>query len=195
MHVRSHKKRKRWKIRNSSWENETQSLEQVVSAKLDLLLFSHQVVSNSLWPPKTAAHQASISLKISQSFPKFMSTGSVMTSNHLILCRSLLLPSVFPSIRVFSNESDFRIADAEWIFRVISFRTDLENWISNSKRMKLNFYLASYTNINSKWMKDLNARPITVKILEENAEEKLHLVWAMSSSIWHQKATKAKINK
>ena len=78
---------------------------------------------------------------------------------------------------------------------LISFRTDLENWISNCRRMKLNFYLTSYTNINSKSMKDLNARPITVKILEENAEEKLHLVWAMISSIWHQKATKAKINK
>ena len=42
MHVRSHKKRKRWKIRNSSQENEAQSLEQVVSGKLDLLLFSHK---------------------------------------------------------------------------------------------------------------------------------------------------------
>ena len=105
-------------IRSARWENETQSLERVVSAKLDLLLFSHQVVSNSFWPPKTAAHQASISLKISQSFPKSLSTESVMTSNHLILCCPFLLPSVFPSIRVFSNESDFRISDAEWLFRV-----------------------------------------------------------------------------
>ena len=56
--------------------------------------------------PWTEAHQTSLSLSISQSFLKFMSTDSVMPSNHLILCRPLLLlPSIFPSIRVFSNES------------------------------------------------------------------------------------------
>ena len=54
--------------------------------------------------PWSAAHQASLSLTISLSLPKFMSTESVMPSNHLILCCPLLLlPSVFPSIRVFSN--------------------------------------------------------------------------------------------
>ena len=56
--------------------------------------------------PWTAAHQASLSLTNSQSPPKPMSIESVMPSNHLILCRPLLfLPSIFPSIRVFSNES------------------------------------------------------------------------------------------
>ena len=55
--------------------------------------------------PWTAARQASLSLTISQSLPKFMSIKSVMLSNHLILCHLLLLPSVFPSIRVFSSES------------------------------------------------------------------------------------------
>ena len=50
--------------------------------------------------------QASLSITNSRSFLKFMSIESVMPSNHLILCRALLLlPSVFPSIRVFSNES------------------------------------------------------------------------------------------
>ena len=44
---------------------------------------------------------------------KLMSIELVMPSNHLILCRPLLLPSVFPSIRVFSNESDFHITDAK----------------------------------------------------------------------------------
>ena len=49
--------------------------------------------------------QASLSLTISQSLPKFMSIASVMPSNHLNLCRPLLLlPSVFPSIRIFSSE-------------------------------------------------------------------------------------------
>ena len=56
--------------------------------------------------PWTAAHQIPLSSTISQSSFKFMSTESVMLSNHLILCRPLLfLPSIFPSTRVFSNES------------------------------------------------------------------------------------------
>ena len=54
--------------------------------------------------PWTAAWQASLSITNSQSLPKLMSIESVMPSNHLILCCSLLLPSIFPSIRVFSNE-------------------------------------------------------------------------------------------
>ena len=67
--------------------------------------FSHSVVSDSAtaW---TAAHQASFSITNSWSLPKLMSIKSMMPSNHLILCCPLLLlPSVFPSIKVFSNES------------------------------------------------------------------------------------------
>jgi len=60
--------------------------------------------------PWTAALEASLSITNSRSPPKLMSTESVMPSSHLILCRPLLLPpSVFPSIRVFSNESALRI--------------------------------------------------------------------------------------
>ena len=59
--------------------------------------------------PWTAAHQASLTLTISRSF-KFMFIASVMPSNHLILCCPLLLlPSIVPSIRVFSNESALHI--------------------------------------------------------------------------------------
>ena len=59
--------------------------------------------------PRTAACQASLSVTNSLSFLKLMSIQSVMPSNHLILCHSLLfLPSIFPSIRVFSNESRIR---------------------------------------------------------------------------------------
>ena len=65
--------------------------------------FSHSVVSNSLRPHELQ-HSSS------QSPPKPVSIESVMPSNHLILCHSLLLlPSIFPSIRVFSNESALRI--------------------------------------------------------------------------------------
>ena len=60
--------------------------------------------------PWSAAHQASLSIPNSRSPPKPMSIESVMPSNHLVLCRPLfLLPSIFPSLRVFSNESALRI--------------------------------------------------------------------------------------
>ena len=56
--------------------------------------------------PGTTAHQASLSIINSWNLPKLISIESVMPSNHLILCRPLLLlPSIFPSIRVFSNKS------------------------------------------------------------------------------------------
>ena len=59
--------------------------------------------------PWTATCQASLSITNSRSPPMPMSIELMMPSNHLILCRPLLLPSIFPSIRVFSNESVFRI--------------------------------------------------------------------------------------
>ena len=60
----------------------------------------------TLWDPWTAAFQASLSITNSQSLLKFISIESMMPSNHLILCHPfLILPSIFPSIRVFSNES------------------------------------------------------------------------------------------
>ena len=60
--------------------------------------------------PWTAAHQAFLSITNSRSLLKLMSIESVMPSNHLILCHPLLLPpSIFPSIRAFSNESALRI--------------------------------------------------------------------------------------
>ena len=85
-------------------------------------------------PPWTAACQASLSFTIFQSLLKLMSMESVMPSNHLILCRPLLLlPSNFPSIRVFSNELALRIRWPKFIFNnnpsnkysgLISFRMD-----------------------------------------------------------------------
>ena len=59
--------------------------------------------------PWTAARQTSLSITNSQSLPKLMSIESVMPSNHFILCRPLLPPSIFPSIRVFSIESVLHI--------------------------------------------------------------------------------------
>ena len=87
--------------------------------------------------PWTAAHQASLSITNSQSLLKLMSIESVMPSNHLILCRPLfLLPSVFPTIKVFSSELVLQIRWPEyWSFSfsishsseysgLISFRID-----------------------------------------------------------------------
>ena len=59
--------------------------------------------------PWTAACQASLSFTVSQNLFKLMSLESEMSSNHLILCHRLLMPSIFPSIRVFSNELVLRI--------------------------------------------------------------------------------------
>ena len=58
---------------------------------------------------RTTARQASLSITNCRSLSKPMSIESEMPSNHLILCRPLLLPSIFPSMRVFSNESALRI--------------------------------------------------------------------------------------
>ena len=74
---------------------------------VDVQSLSHVPLFATPW---TAARQASLSFAISWSLLKFMSIESVMPSNHFILCRPLvLLPSIFPSIRVFSNESALRI--------------------------------------------------------------------------------------
>ena len=94
-------------------------------------------MSDSLQPPWTAACQASLSITNSQSLLKLMFIESVMPSSHLILCHPLLLlPSIFPSIRAFSNDSDLCISGPNnWNFNfslspsneysgLISFRTD-----------------------------------------------------------------------
>ena len=97
---------------------------------------SHVQLFNTPW---TAAHQASLSFTISWSLLKLISIESVIPSNHLILCCPLLLlPSVFPSIKVFSNESvrhirwpkywslSFNISPSNEHSRQISFRM---NWL------------------------------------------------------------------
>ena len=101
-----------------------------------LVQFSHSVVSDSA-TPWTAAPQASLSITNSQSLLKLMSIKPVMPSNHLILCRPLLLwPLIFPSIGVFSNESvlyirwpkdwsvGFSISPSNEYSGLISFRID-----------------------------------------------------------------------
>ena len=102
-----------------------------------LLSFSCEVVSDCFVTPWTAAHRASLSFTISQSLLKLMSIESVMPSSHLIPCYLLLLlPSMFPRIRVFSSELalcirwpkkqnfNFSISTSSKYLWLISFRID-----------------------------------------------------------------------
>ena len=100
---------------------------------ISVRLLSHVWLFVISW---TVAHQASLSITSSWSLLKLMSIESVMLSSHLILCRPVLLPSIFPSIRVFSNESvlcfrwpkywsfSFSISPPSEYSGLISFRID-----------------------------------------------------------------------
>jgi len=89
--------------------------------------------------PWTAAHQDSLSFTISWSLLQLMSTESVMPSNHLVLCHPLvLLPSIFLSIRVFSNESALRIRWPKyWSF---SFSTSPSNEYSGLISFRIDWF-------------------------------------------------------
>ena len=126
------------KIGTLSWGQYTLIVKKVIyksnhSMNVPILLllfhqfqFSPSVVFDSE-TPWTAAHQASLSITSSRSLLKLMPIELVMSSTHLILCCPLLLlPSIFPSIRVFSSESVLRIRWPEyWSFSISpSFRID-----------------------------------------------------------------------
>ena len=117
-----------------------QSFSQSVQALSRVQLFA---------TPRTAARQTSLSITNSQSLLKLMSIESVMPSNHLILCRPLrLLPSILPSIRVFSNESvlhirwpkywsfSFNISPSNEYSRLISFRMDWFDLLATQGTLK-----------------------------------------------------------
>ena len=117
-----------------------------------MLQFSSVPLLSHVWlfaTPWTAAHQASLFITNSRSLLKLMFAELVMPSNHLILCRPLLLlPSIFPSIRVFSNESVLHIRWTKfWSFRfsispsneysgLISFRIDWFDLLAVQKTLK-----------------------------------------------------------
>ena len=124
--------------------------------------FSCSVVSDSV-TPRTAARQASLSITNSWSLLKLLFIESVMPSNHLILCHPLLLsPSIFPSIRVFSNESILRIRWPKyWSFSfsispsneysgLIPFRIDWLDLLAVQETLKsLLLHHSSKADINS----------------------------------------------
>ena len=99
--------------------------------------------------PWIVTHHASLSFTISQNLPKFMSVKSVIPSNHPILCHPLLLlPSIFPSIRVFSNESvlhitwpkywsfSFSISPSNEYSGLFTFRMDWLDLLSDQGTLK-----------------------------------------------------------
>ena len=104
-----------------------------------MLLFSGSVVSNSLLPPWTATCQASLFFTISWSLLKLMFIESVMPSNHLIVCYPLLLPLIFPSIRVFSNESALRIRWPKYWSLSFSFNISSSNEYSGLISFKIDW--------------------------------------------------------
>jgi len=132
--------------------------------------------------PWAAARQASLSFTISWSLLKLLSIESVMPSNHLILCRPLLLPpSIFPSIRVFSNESVIHISWPKyWNFSfsfspsneysgLISFRTDwfgVSRIFSSTTMWKHQFFgVWSHSHIHT-WLREnhsFGSRPLSAK--------------------------------
>ena len=131
--------------------------------------------------PWTAAHQASLSIINSWSLPKPMSIVSVMPSNHLILCHPLLLlPSIFPSIRVFSNESALHIRWPKyWSFSfnispfnehpgLISFRMDWLDLLAVQGTLKsLLQHHSSKASISNRYtyiLSLLNLPPISLPI-------------------------------
>ena len=121
--------------------------------------------------PWTAAYQASLSFTISQSLLQLMSIELVMLSNHLILCCPLLLlPSIFPTIRVFANESALQIRWPKfWSFSIspsneysglISFRIDWFDFLAVQRTLKS--LLQHYSSKKPGWLQCLNslARPL-----------------------------------
>ena len=117
--------------------------------------FSCSVVSDSA-TPWIAAHQASLSITNSWSLPKLISIDSVMPYSHLILCHPLLLlPPIPPSIRVFSNESTFRMRWPKyWSFSFsISPSNEPPGLISYINTIIIIFlYISNIYNNNRKWL-------------------------------------------
>ena len=112
------------------------------------------------WTPWAAARQASLSFTISRSLLKFMSIELVMPSSHFLLCHPLLLPSVFPSIRVFSNESTVHIRWPKyWCFSIspsneysglIYFRIDWFDLLAVQRTLnRLSTYILMYLSLQT----------------------------------------------
>ena len=137
--------------------------------------------------PWAVAHQASLSIIISLSLLKFMSIKLMMPSNHLILCYPLLLPpSIFPSIRVFSNESALCIRwQNYWSFRfnispsneysgLISFRMDWFDLLAIHGFLKSLLPIPQFKSINS----------LVLSFLYSSTLISIHDYWKKANCKW-----------
>ena len=124
--------------------------------------------------PWTAAHQAFLSITNSWSSPKLMSIESVMLSNHIILCCPLLLlPSIFPSITVFSNKSallircpkywsfSFSISPSNEYPELISFRMDWLDLLEDQRHFQESSPTPQFKSINSSMLSFLYSSTLT----------------------------------
>ena len=130
--------------------------------------FSHSVVANPLRPHEP--QHARPSITNCQSLPKPMCIESMMPYSHLILCRPLLLASVFPSIRVFSNESvlcirwpkywsfSFSISHSNEYSQLISFRMD---WLESLRDSQESSPTPQFKSINSLALSFLHSPTLT----------------------------------
>ena len=141
-------------------------VERHIHYQFTCLVMSHSAT------PETTVHQVSLSITNSWSLLKLMSIESVMLSNHLILCRSLLLPpSIFPSIRVFSNETllcikwpkywifSFNISPSSEYSGLISFRMNWLDLLAVQGTLKRVF--SKFKSINSSVFSFLYSPPLT----------------------------------
>ena len=139
------------------------------SPYLKLSQFSSVQLLSHVWlfvTPWTTAHQASLSITNSQSLLKLMSIDSLMPSNHLILCRPLLLPSIFPSIGVFSNESVLHIRWPKYLSLSLSLSLSISP--SNEHTGLISFRMD--------WF-DLLAVQGTLKSLFQHHSSKASILW------------------
>ena len=133
-----------------------------------LFLFSCQVMSDSV-TPQAAACQAPLSSTVSQSLLKLISIESVMPSNHIILCHSFLfLPSIFPSIRGFSNELLY--ASGSQSIRASATQSvlpmDVQGWFPLG--------LTGLILLLTKWLSRVFSKTTILK----------HQFWGAQSSLW-----------
>ena len=135
----------KWFNMNISLTSGTELLKSLGFPVSSVQLFTYIQLFATPW---TAARESSLSITNSWSLLKFMSIELVMPSNHLILCRPLLLPSIFPTITVFSNKSvlhirwpkywssSFSISPSNEYSRLISFRIDQLDLLAIQRTLK-----------------------------------------------------------
>ena len=139
------------------WMNEFYNTYSLVSVSVQSLSRVSLFVT-----PWTTAHQASLSITNSWSLPKLMSIKSVIPPNHLILGHPLLLlPSIFPRIRVFSNESALQHQSFQWTLRTDLLQNVLVGSPCSPRDSQESSPTPQFKSINSSTLSFLHSPPLT----------------------------------